>query len=917
MKNKSTLIGKDEKLVIFTFVLFICTFIAFSKNTFNNNIVANLTDFNMMPDSTDEYIIDDTVILSDGLDTIYVIDDSEASGDSIPDSTALELREFDIVKDITINPGNQLKTIEPGLFGYHIEGMFHNGHMPFDAANVNYPNTWNWLADLKPRVLRFPGGASSKFMHLLPYDTNNDGINDISPTGYGYDIFELIKFYDAANGAVEEYEGVVPPLTIYDIVSNLEDDEVCDDCDLWMNIDDIETLEKTAKKYFEQDDIPVSQPQRYIDQFIALINHIQLAGGYTVDVILDLNILTESASQCKFIVEYLRDATLNGVTHVNVVGVEMGNECGLNWGRELMGWNKFDDYWKYINGYTIDDVASLSPAYSDWMIANYYYLFNLNMQVDHNYIAKFKSDPSFECKVGIPAANLQDDANADPPVFYALRTDIPGYSEDWNVALVSHYGDHFLINGVKYSKFDAVVLHPYYNPQNNWEAIVLNNYCNDYYPNTGFPDCTHDFICSIPPASSLWQYGTYDERLKAPFEAILGTSTPNQFGNFKQFIKTRYDESYDKQNQDLKFYLSKNNQNKKDLWVTEWNLKDKNEDPDLTAFDQLLHSSFCNSFPHGLLIHEWFLKDLKLNYNPDYRRNFRTYSTFHAWGGGAPSSMLYHADKADRANYLISPLPLTGPNTWLRRTLYYTFDMLSEINRQDLQYLPSTYSMYGSNPNIQPTVFFDETNNLLYIYYSNMKDETQSYKVTLGHLSALFPEATAIGFGAVDIYNIDAQRPYSNSGKSSLFDINTCYNDEDNLHPFEIQGVTGPTPNDPECAGLTGGAICVTVPANSFGYFTIPVYTSTREALVLHDDQLFIYPNPASQAFLLECTLPTEILNDFILDLYNLNGEHKMTVYTQQHVPISIANLPSGVYMVAISNNQKSFTITKKFVKIE
>lgn len=201
--------------------------------------------------------------------------------------------------------------------------------------------------------------------------------------------------------------------------------------------------------------------------------------------------------------------------------------------------------------------------------------------------------------------------------------------------------------------------------------------------------------------------------------------------------------------------------------------------------------------------------------------------------------------------------------------------------------------------------------------YSNMKDETQSYKVTLGHLSALFPEATAIGFGAVDIYNIDAQRPYSNSGKSSLFDINTCYNDEDNLHPFEIQGVTGPTPNDPECAGLTGGAICVTVPANSFGYFTIPVYTSTREALVLHDDQLFIYPNPASQAFLLECTLPTEILNDFILDLYNLNGEHKMTVYTQQHVPISIANLPSGVYMVAISNNQKSFTITKKFVKIE
>lgn len=915
MKNKFTQKGKDEKLVIITCVLFLCTFIAFSKDSIYHNISSNFDAFDMLPDSTEENTLEDTLILSDGLDTIFVIDDGTSSGDSIPDTSALELRSFDIVKDITINPGNQLQSIEPGLFGYHIEDMFHKTHMPIDATNVNYPNTWNWLANLKPRVLKFPGGASSKFMHLLPYDTNNDGINDISPKGYGFDIFELIKFYDAANGEIEEYLDFAVPMDINQVATDLSDG-FCSSCPGWMLEDDITNLEKTANKYYEQDDIPATQPQRYIDQFIALINHIQIAGNYTVDVILDLNILTESASQCKYIVEYLRSSALNGVTNVNVVGVEMGNECNLQWGKELMGWDRFDDYWKFINGYTLADAPYLSPAYAEWMGDFYFYLFNATMQTDHNYIATFKSDPAFECKVGIPAANLQDDPNADPPIYWALKTDYPEYSADWNQALVTHYGDHFLVNGVKYFKFNAVILHPYYNPQNNWDSIALNNYCTDYYPNSGFPDCNH-FTCSIPPGSSLWQYDTYDERLRKPFEAILGISAPNQFGNFKQFIKSRYEESYDQQNLDLKFFMSKSNQNKKDLWVTEWNLKDKNENPDIDELEQLQHSSFCNSFPHGLLIHEWFLKDLKLNYDPDYRRNFHTYSTFHGWGGGAPSAMLYHADKGDRANYLPTPLPLTGPTTWLRRTLYHTFDMLSEINRKDLKYLPSTFTMMAGNPNIQPTVFFDETNKVLYIYYSNMKDETQSYKVTTGHLIDLFTGAAIIGFGSANIFNIGALRPYSNSGKSELFDLNTCYNATDVLHPFEIQGITGPTPNDPECVGLPGGAICVTVPANSFGYFTIPVYSSPREGVVLNEDQLFLYPNPASQSFQLECSLPEIIINDFVVELYDLNGEHMLSTNTAQHTPVSIAKLPSGVYMVVVTNKQKSFTITKKIVKID
>lgn len=862
----------------------------------------------------------DTLNISiDGLDSVFTL------SDSIPEtSDSIEFRGIDITKDIGINPGGTYKEVEDGLFGIHIEGMFHKGHMP-EFDNTNYPDTWDWLSDLKPRVIRFPGGASSRWMHLLPYDTNTDGVDDVFPTGYGYNLEEMIRYYDLtdlnpdADDDIEANDAAFMQSIIDDLDVDAVDgdnNEICDNCNTWMNVEYVENLEKNAEKYFAQASIPATQPQRYIDQFIDLIEYIS-DNEYTPDVIVDLNVMSESANQCKRIVEYLRDAG------VNVVGVEMGNETNLQWAKDIMGWNLFDDYWKFINGYGDDDTEYFSVEYANWVDNFYNYVFTPKMQADHNFIATFKTDPAFNCKVGIPAANLKDDPTATPPIYYALKMAEPAYSDDWNQALVTHYTDNFVIGSEIVYKFDAVILHPYYNPNNNWDAIATDNFCTDYYPNSGYggaPACEHS-PCEFPPSSSLWQYGTYDERLRAPFEKILGSTPPDEFGNFKQFIKLRYLESYDQQNIDLKFYL-KNKPYKKELWTTEWNLKDKQEGEGVTEFEQQLYSSYCNSFPHGLLIQEWFLKNIKTNYDPDYRQNFHTYATIHAWGGGAPSAMLYHADKGDRANHLDEdgnpdPLPLTGPNLWLRRTLYYTYEMLSEITRKDLKYLPSSYSMFVTNPNINPTVFFDDPANMLYVYYSNMKDETQSYVLNIGSLADLFPGGGPIGFGSALIYNIDANRPYSNSGKSSLFDINTCYNDVNFLHPYEIQGIDGPTANDPECTGLPGGAICVTVPANSFGYFTVPVYSSPREGVEIKDEQLHISPNPASNSFKITCDLPEIMINEFYIDILDVNGDKIANIVTQQNQQINVSAFPSGVYFVRISNQNRSFIITKKLIKIE
>lgn len=73
--------------------------------------------------------------------------------------------------------------------------------------------------------------------------------------------------------------------------------------------------------------------------------------------------------------------------------------------------------------------------------------------------------------------------------------------------------------------------------------------------------------------------------------------------------------------------------------------------------------------------------------------------------------------------------------------------------------------------------------------YSASKYQNQQNAITL------FPEAVGIGLGNATINAIDVSLPYSNSGKSTLFNENSCFvcdNEfaSDNLHPYEIREET-------------------------------------------------------------------------------------------------------------------------------
>lgn len=100
----------------------------------------------------------------------------------------------------------------------------------------------------------------------------------------------------------------------------------------------------------------------------------------------------------------------------------------------------------------------------------------------------------------------------------------------------------------------------------------------------------------------------------------MGTSIAPPFGNFKTALKSRYLEYYDKQKTVLKF--SPSNPYPKELWNTEWNLKDKVTSDTINDEEQALISIYNNSFPHGLLTQEILLKNIKLNFTTGYTPSF-------------------------------------------------------------------------------------------------------------------------------------------------------------------------------------------------------------------------------------------------------------------------------------------------------
>lgn len=810
------------------------------------------------------------------------------------------------------------KEINKGFFGFTLEGNFLPGHLPESEVlepGAPNPEAWNWLADLKPSSLRFPGGANGKFMHLLPYDTNGDGINDKTPNGYGYDINEIIDFYDLSNNT-KEVGCAACSYTYAQVKADIADGDANNSGSIWETcvgfIDSKYDGDITSfyKKWDTQDELPPGE-KPYIDQFIDLVNTVELANNYKIDVIVDLNILSSSAAQCAEIINYMRDGAINGVTDVNVVGVEIGNECYFKWLNDLMYIYGFNEYWDYINGATV----SLSNAVPDWVVA------------DHNYLNAFRTGAfaTNPIKIGIPAENpgeVDDDGNV--------------VTSDWNLALGNKVN-----NDIENNKFDAVIIHNYFDAQKHWQNIPQQHMCLEY-PNIGFPSCNTVACAAI--TYPLWRYDIYDGRLTDAFNGFLGVNS-NFPGNMREYLKEGYYTDFNL----IKTQLYVGNllpgltNNGIEIWNTEKNIKDKlfnvpiNTDPEDVIKMQNLNSIYNNSFPHGLLMQEWFLNDLKLNYKGMYGNDFITYAHYHNFAGGSWSDMIVSADCGDFKNFVdengvLNPIDgtlYTGDNHYLRRTTYWTMKLLSEITKNDLKYLPSDMQMSDLNPNLAPTIFID-LYNYLYIYYSNMKASTAILEIYPNDIADVYEgNRTFDKFIGRGIYNVKVNQNYMSSGKNSLNSdndsksVNNCYDcSNTDSHGFDIYGIQSGV-IDMVKQGTSPGVYKITVPGNSYGYIKLeikwnPVLVGkSTDSIVKLTAELELLPNPASNRFSIQSSFNLFKQNEPVLvEIYSLTGLRVLNTQIYEDNEIDISILPSGMYVVKILNTTICDEITKQLIKV-
>lgn len=946
--------------VTFLFVIFCAgTVIAASitDNRFPNNFNVLYEGFTLpLPDSTYEdstdiyQPYDTSYAYSDGGDSIYIIADSILNDSTTFDTTFIEGRTGNFglaILSTTRNPnantiakigagtgsivcdplwdGSAPENTNKGLYGINVSGMFDNATCPNDGSAADQ---WQWLSDLKPEVLRFPHGANGKFMHLL--HTVGGAATDTA-VGYGYDLAELIRYFDASDNNVTNLVPTLYATTAAAIAAiSIQTEADLPTWNTWMDASVSGQFGDFLKKWRTQQELVVTATdhRNYLTDFIKLIRQIETNNpGHTVKIIVDLNIISESSSECAAIVNFLRS---NPIHNCTVVGVELGNECPSDFHWIVMGFAHFSEhdagacdkafngsYWSFINGDPYTETLAqtrlntfLNPAMQLQDATGHYY--------NRDFIKAFKYNFTTNCKIGIPGEGTPGDNLTPHPVFLLS---CPRTATEWNTDIVSHYTDEIatMPPGLSKKKFDAVILHIYLDDKQNWGGIV-----DDAIP-----------LAVTPFTDGLWNFASYDSRLQSAFNGILffdpANPTLTTSDSFMGFIKYGHKVAWDDYKTVFNFTPPTPADNvRKELWMTEYNIK--------TSVDiGLRRGIYSNGFTHGFVLQEWFLKNLKVNYASGYKKNFFTYATFQNYAGVGEDLLSPAESPRELYNYLCknySPYNLGGGNPnkrdyYMKRTSYFVMSLLKEISAQNLKYVKTRYISGVSSLNPMPTMFIDPGNNYLYMYYSNVKSTEQDYVINGEYLAGLFSPTPIISFGTATLHYVKGTQLYSCSGSNTLFDPlfntgytnptptdRTCYDPEVTpayLYQIEIQN-TAFSVNSPDCASTPstiGG--CITVPPYSVGYVKIPILKNYKiEApKVSEESETILFPNPANLWFSFYTTLNENQTSPAKVEVYSVTGNLILTQNEMENAVIDISDIPSGIYLVKIFKNDELLSVQR------
>ncbi|MFI5171606.1 MAG: T9SS type A sorting domain-containing protein, partial [Chitinophagales bacterium] len=334
------------------------------------------------------------------------------------------------------------------------------------------------------------------------------------------------------------------------------------------------------------------------------------------------------------------------------------------------------------------------------------------------------------------------------------------------------------------------------------------------------------------------------------------------------------------------------------------------KDPDKEAFVGVV----ANSFLQAYVTQEWLMKNIKLNFVALARDNFFTYATWQNFLGGVSTDLMTPTDRQDQIELtLIDDCDgLMIENHYAPRTVYHDMTLMDEIFEGDKKYLKTTTTMYSGNPNLPPTVFIKESSYEVYFVYSNTRPTTQTFYIDPNDVKNFYsPAEISLHDHTIMIYSVDAEQPYSTSGKSEVFNINTFYNSCND--PFDLNAPyenrfeiteTSEEENTGTCSGgwgITDG-VCVKVPANSCGYFMIEMEPYVK--LGVNKDFYRIYPNPASTFFtLLFSDAEYDNGEKVNIDIYSASGSYQKSAQINAGEKVDISDLPVGVYQLVITQN--------------
>ena len=890
-----------------------------AENPMNLNVSLNvyfLPDSNPN-DSLEEqtYQFGDTIsVLIDGYDTVYTIYNDTTSNFWTIDPYS-----------IYVTPSGNANIVNPDMFGVNVSSMFQ--HAP-ESENIKYEDTqdpWTLLTELKPRVLRFPDGSGGKFSRLLGSQNLDPDSDDHLKWngGYGFNLDEIIAYYDYTDGIMS-----VPEKEADDIIEDfLAVPPVPLDLS-WINTADQDDFLSLIRQYNSQIKFDPSLPEfdtyeeqpLYINEFISLVKQIEEQDpekeddDYRVDVILCIDIVNETAQRNLEIIDYL--VNQHGI---NVVGIELGNEVYSKFHGRSMGFKNsglggtpksaFSFYWDYIHGLDYSSYFDLSQVLPPAM----------QVTDAHNYIGILNDESGFDgIGYGIPAENLHSTGAPFKTIEDFNLTGGGGGLPEWNEDLYNHYENDDDENGDL--DFDAVILHPYYTPQSNgggtnenWREIPL---CLD--PELLTDDVYEDF-------TDLWDFEEYDENLRCAFDDIIGIGAKT--GNFRDLTRTRHKQNYLGHNATLHFdeFVAKGKQ----LWTTESNLLDteKGSLDDL----QMRLSVYTNSFAHAYLLQEWHLKNIKMNYYPEFiNPNFYTISTWQNFVGGSTIDFLNESDKQDQIELGILPNEV-GDDTgcdenkineyFVPRTTYHTLKLLSEISSNSLDYLPNSASLVFGNLNLTPSIFIDQDRENIYVYYTNINSAHQKYVINPENLISFYPYADAVRLDLfpIEIFAIDAEQLYSNSGRSALFSMAEAYDlcQEEGVYNnrYEILDIATSSTTS-SCAGSAPpGAACVIVPGYSAGYFKIQLSPFVLR-LGEMENVFTLFPNPTSTSFTFMSNAFLDIQEYYNMTILDVTGKLLLDQQVMEGQNIDVSNFPVGIYTVLIYNGYNNVEV-EKLIKMQ